>query len=71
MKLIQNNEPAERLRFKHTAKEGESPSRFYEKILISSNTWVRGIKEDSRRLVGGGGLSHHGEDGTMTRRDAV
>lgn len=57
MKLIQNNALAERLRFKQTAKVGVS-SFFYEKILIVSNAWVRAMKNDSRRVVEGGGLSH-------------
>lgn len=58
MKLIQNNALAERLRFKQTAKVGVSSSFFYEKILIVSNAWVRAMKNDSGRVVEGGGLSH-------------
>lgn len=44
-----------------------SSSLHYEKILIAS----RGIKDVSGRVMGGGGLSHPGKDGTMSRGDPI
>lgn len=46
---------------------GGSSSLHYEKILIAS----RGIKDVSGRVMGGGGLSHPGKDGTVSRGDPI
>lgn len=42
----------------------------YEKTLIVGNIWVRGIKNERGRAVGGE-LSHHAMDRTMSLPDVV